>query len=151
MAELRISGHGRSVEIPSGWEARIFRRPGAEPVVHVASFALRDGDGDFGAAATARMRPDDAFAALIEYRMDSKLRPGHGLFAKAGTPRVPRAAELGPNQLQVARRGQLGCQRFFTDGGRPCCLYVVVHPARKPPERLLAELARVLATFQFHG
>jgi hypothetical protein len=147
---MRIVAHSRSVNVPEGWEARIFRRGGAEPVLHVASFALHDGDGDFGASATARMRPDDIFAALLEYRTDSKLKAGRGLFARAGRPEAPRASELAPNKLQVPRRGQIGCQRFFTYAERPFCLFVVVRPAREHPQRLLSSLGHVLDTFELH-
>ncbi len=142
---MRVAGHGRSLDVPTGWEARIYRRAGAAPVLHVATFALSARDGDFGAAATGRMRAGDAFAALIEYVADGEVRPGRGLFA-AQRLRLPRLHELAHNQLQVGRRGQLGWQRFFTEGGRPCCLYVVIHPGRARAERLLADLRGVLAT-----
>jgi len=148
---VKVAGHGRSIEVPAGWEARIFAHADAAPVLHVATFALAERDGDFGAAATARMRPDDAFAALIEYRVDETLRPGRGLFSSAGRPRSLRTIEFRPHQLQVARSGQLGCQRFFTDAGRPCCLYSVIQPGRKRPERLVRELAGVMATFELTG
>jgi hypothetical protein len=146
---MRVAAHGRSIDVPTGWDARIFRRPGSAPVLHIATFALRDHDGDFGAAATGRMRADDVFAALVEYRTDHKLRPGTGLFAATGPPIGPRAHDFKHNQLQVARPGQLGSQRFFTDAGRPCCLYAVIQPARKRPGVLVDELGRVLATLRF--
>ncbi len=145
---MRLAAHGRSIDVPAGWEARIFRRAGAAPVLHVASFALRDQDGAFGAAATGRMRPDDMFAALVEYRSDPKLRPGEGLFACAGRPATLRAQEFRPNQLQVTRVGQLGSQRFFTEGGAPFCLYAVIQPVHFSALALVHELGRVLATLQ---
>lgn len=141
---MRVSAHGLSVEVPPGWEARIVRRTGAPPVLHVASFALSDRDGDFGAAATGRMRPGDAFAALVTYRVDGHLRPGKGLFT-APRPAAPLAGEFGPRQLQVTRRGQLGWQRFFTEAGRPYCWYAVIHPAGSLSQ-LVEDLGRVLAT-----
>jgi hypothetical protein len=147
MGRVRVAGHRRSIDVPGGWEARIFRHPGAAPVMHVASFALRDGDGDFGAAATGRMRPDDMFAALVEYRADAKIRPGHGLFAATSPPR-PQPRDFSPFQLQVARRGQLGCQLFFTARGAPCSLYLVVQPARRRLSDMTKELAGVLATLR---
>jgi hypothetical protein len=148
---MRVTGHGLSIDAPPGWEARIFRRDGAAPVLHVATFALRERDGDFGAAATGRMRPDDAFAALVEYRSDAVVRPGVGLFAAMGRPAALRAHDFGSAQLQVTRDGQLGCQRFFTDSGHPFCLYAVIRPAGKRPERLAKELSAVLATLEFGG
>jgi len=150
MGRVRIAGHGRSIDVPDGWEARIFRRRGAAPVLHVGSFALHDGDGDFGAGAAGRMRTDDMFAALVEYRVDSKIRPGHGLFAATRPPR-PRARDFSPLQLQVTRPGQLGCQLFFTARGAPCSLYLVVQPGRRHLSDLTAKLAGVLATLRFHG
>jgi hypothetical protein len=148
---MRVAGHGISIDVPPGWEARIFRRGGGEPVLHVATFELLDGDGDFGAAATGRMRGDDVFAALIEYRVDDRLRAGAGLFAAGGLPAPPEAHEFNPMHLQVTRRGQLGRQRFFTDASRPYCLYLVIQPVRRRLERLTAELSKVLATLQLPG
>jgi hypothetical protein len=148
---MRVTGHGLSIDAPRGWEARIFRREGATPVLHVATFALLEQDGDFGAAATGRIRPDDSFASLVEYRSDAVVRPGVGLFAVMGRPATLRAHDFGPAQLQVTRAGQLGCQRFFTDGGRPFCLYAVIRPAAKRPELLARELSHVLATLELSG
>ena len=148
---MRVAGHGLAIDAPQGWEARIFRRDGAAPVLHVATFALLEQDGDFGAAATGRMRPDDAFASLVGYRSDAVVRPGVGLFSAMGRPATLRAHDFGPAQLQVTRAGQLGCQRFFTDGGRPFCLYAVIRPAAKRPELLARELSDVLATLELSG
>lgn len=143
----RLSGHGLAIRLPAGWEGRIFVRGGARPVMHVATFALLASDGDFGAAATGRMRAGDAFAALIEYRVDERLAPGVGLFAPAGLV-LPRPGEFASRQLQVTRPGQLGWQRFFTAGGRPLCLYAVIQPQRGRRRQLVAELRSVLATVE---
>jgi hypothetical protein len=146
---MKVAGHGRSIEAPDGWEARIYRRAGAAPVLHVATFPLEDRDGDFGAAATARMRPGDAFASLVEYRADAAVRPGVGLFAPAGPPRELRAVDFRPNQLQVTRAGQLGCQRFFTAAGVSFCLYAVIQPAGgENAARPARELSGVLRTLR---
>jgi hypothetical protein len=145
---MRVAGHGIAIDVPARWEARIFRRAGGGPVLHVASFELLDGDGDFGAAATGRMRADDVFAALIGYRVDHRIHPGAGLFAAAGPPALPKAHEFHPMQLQVTRRGQLGRQRFFSDAGRPYCLYLVIVPGRQRVEHLTSELSKVLATLE---
>jgi hypothetical protein len=148
---MRVAGHGLSIDAPHGWEARIFRRESAAPVLHIATFALAEQDGDFGAAATGRMRPDDTYAALVEYRSDEHVRPGVGLYAPAGPPAKLSAIDFGAHQLQVTRAGQLGCQRFFTYDERPFCLYSVMHPASKPPERLAQELTCVLTTLRFEA
>jgi hypothetical protein len=148
---MRVAGHGISIDVPAGWEARIFRRGGGGAVLHGATFELLDGDGDFGAAATGRMRADDVFAALIEYRVDDRLRAGAGLFAAGGLPAPPEAHEFNPMQLQVTRRRQLGRQRFFTVASRPYCLYLVMQPVDHPLERLVGELSKVLSTLELPG
>jgi hypothetical protein len=147
---VRVTGHGLSIDVPSGWEARIFRRAGGGPVLHLATFLLEDGDGDFGAAATGRMRSGDCFAALIEYR-DPRIHPGVGLFERAGRPTAPRLEEFAANQLQVTRRGQRGWQVFFSDAGRTCCLYAVIRPGHLRPEQLVDRLGAVLGTLELAG
>ena len=142
---MRISGHGLSIDAPDGWEARILRRPGGGPVLHVATFALHERDGDFGAAATGRMRGDDIFCALLEFLGDDRARAGVGLFEADGRP-VPDPAQFRADQLQVTRPGHYGWQRFYTDEGRLCCVYAVVMPRRRPLDALVADLARVLTT-----
>lgn len=143
---MRLAAHGLSIRLPDGWEGRIYRRPGGAAVLHVASFPLQGQDGDFGARATARMGSDDVFAALLEYRPGGMLRPNEGLFA--GGIQLPGAPQFGPRQLQVARPGQLGWQRFFTEAGRPFCLYAVIRPVRRARPRLVSELNAVLGTLR---
>jgi hypothetical protein len=146
---VRTRAHGLSIEVPRGWEARIARRAQSAPFLHVANFALRPDTGEFGAAVTGRMGADGAFAALVEYLVDDHVRPDAGLFASSSwSPRL-RAGEFAPNRLQVVRPGHIGSQRFFTETGRPFCLYAVVAPVRKRPARLVGELAAVLATLRF--
>ncbi|HUY58906.1 MAG TPA: hypothetical protein VMV16_04280 [Solirubrobacteraceae bacterium] len=143
---MRVAGHGYSIQVPAGWEARI-RKRGAGPVLHVATFPLHASDGDFGAAATDRMATGDSFAALVEYVDPEKVKPGVGLFAPKRPP-VPKLREFAPMQLQVTRPGQLGWQRFFTEQDRTCCLYAVIKPGRERPQRLVARLAAVLETLR---
>jgi hypothetical protein len=146
---VRTAAHGLSVDVPSGWEARIVRPPGSAPYLHVASFALTADLGQFGAGVTAAMGPDGVFAALVEYLVDGHARPGAGLFAsRRWQPRL-RVGDFGHDRLQVMRPGHLGAQRFFTTAGRPFCLYAVVTPARRRPAQLIGELGAVLATVRF--
>jgi hypothetical protein len=142
---VRISGHGLSIDAPDGWEARILRRPGGGPVLHAATFALHEHDGDYGAAATGRMRGDDIFCALLEFIGDDRARAGVGLFEADGRP-TPEPAGFRPDQLQVTRLGQYGWQRFYTDEGRLCCAYAVVMPRRRSLAALVSDLASVLTT-----
>jgi hypothetical protein len=146
---VRTSAHGLSVEVPHGWEARIVRRPDSAPYLHLASFALHADAGQFGAAVTGRMGPDSAFAALVEYLVDADVSAGAGLFASRWRPRLG-LHEFRHNQLQVTRPGHLGLQRFFTEAGRPYCLYAVIVPVRRRPAQLAGELSGVLRTLRFH-
>lgn len=127
---MRLEGGGLAVELPPGWEGEIGN--GVAParaaevrrrtVSHFASFPLPAGRADFGAEAVAAMRPGDVFVALFEYGPESVGRP---LFAPQGPPTIaPR--DFDRNALQHGRPGQSGLQRFFTVGGRPFCVYVVV-------------------------
>ncbi len=145
---MRVAAHGISVAVPDGWDARIFRRSDAGPVMHLASFPLLASDGDFGAAATGRMRPGDAFTALLEYRDSADIRPGVGLFSPVGLPVPSGGLEFSPQHLQVTRGGQLGWQRFFTDHGRTCCLYAVLMPRFAEREPMARELAKVIRTIK---
>jgi hypothetical protein len=148
---VRSAAHGLSVDVPRGWEARITRPPESAPSLHVASFALIADAGQFGAGVTATMRPDGAFAALVEYVVDRHIDSDSGLFAsRRWQPRL-RVGEFSHDQLQVARPGHLGAQRFFTTAGRPFCLYAVIAPARRRPAQLVGELSAVLATVRFES
>ena len=143
---MNVRDHGIAIQVPEGWEARMVKRGGGA-LLHVATFPLLDSDGDFGAAATGRMRHGDAFAALVEYVDPATIRPGVGLYA-ARRPPVPAYHEFAPMALQVTRPGQLGWQRFFTESGRTCCLYAVVKPGAGRPQKLVRSLAGVLSTLR---
>ena len=105
---MRTAAHGLSIDLPAGWEARIARRGENAPFMHVASFPLRSSDGEFGAAATGRMRADDAFAALAEYPVDRHVTPGVGLFAPPGWNRRLHVSEFAPAQLQARANNRFG-------------------------------------------
>jgi hypothetical protein len=87
------------------------------------------------------------FAALLEFRGDSQIQPGAGLFEPRRRP-APKWHEFGPMQLQVTRPGQLGWQRFFTDAGRALCIYAVIQPLHSSPPQLASKLRSVLATIE---
>jgi hypothetical protein len=120
---MRISGHGLEIDLPNGWEGRIYRRPEGRPILHAASFVLPTDDGDFGALAVASMPSNGVFIALAEYGPDVLGTP---LFAHQGLPVPLRPADVLPRALQRLGRGRAGIQRFFTTRGRPFCLYVVI-------------------------
>jgi hypothetical protein len=143
---VTLSAHGISIELPAGWNGRVFDRPGSGATLHVGDFQLALGDGEFGDASTAAMPPSATFVALAEYRPGAGLQPGRGLFAARGLP-----SRLDPTAFTAAglahpRRGQVGMQHFFTASGRPFCLYVVIAGSGPLRRRRLAVLDRVLAT-----
>lgn len=126
---MRLQGSGLSVDLPSGWEGEISGGGGLAPqgarrptVAHFANFPLPGGRSDFGSETIASMHPGDAFVALFEYGLESA---GRALFGSQGVPRV-RESDFDRNAIHHAQPGQSGLQRFFTVGGRPFSLYVVV-------------------------
>jgi hypothetical protein len=152
-----LAGHGLSVLLPRGWEGRLYRRtlradgpdpaayghPGESmnPVLHLATFPLPPGRGDFGTGAVEVMGDTDAFVALLEYDQVEAARP---LFAGTGMPRLTQRDFAG-NALQRRMPGQLGCQRFFTAHGRPFCAYAVLGSRRAAGSRI-PQINTVLAT-----
>jgi hypothetical protein len=125
-----VTAHGISVDLPHGWEGRVFRRRHADPTLHAGTFALPFDDGEFGSRATARMPPGASFLTLTEYRPGGGLVPGRGLFAAHAIPLPIPRGRFRSTQLLVARAGQRGFQHFYTAGGRPFCLYAVIHEPR---------------------
>lgn len=140
---MHVEGHGIKIDCPPGWEAKIFRNddPGrlaaagraardgdepAAPTLHTATFALPTDDGDWGTGAQELMGSADSLIVLKEFVVDSKLKPGEGLFAPRGTPRRLRRDDFHPRTLLRDLPGHSGYQTFFTENGRPFGLYVVL-------------------------
>ena len=131
---MEMSGAGVSVDVPSGWEAEIYRRrPEAfyplgvggettEAVIHIGNFPLPARRGDFGSGAVEIMRSDDLLLVLFEHDPASTSTT---LFRSRGMPMV-RATDVDPNQMQRPLPGQSGAQYFFQEQGRAFCLYVVL-------------------------
>jgi hypothetical protein len=123
-----LAAHGIAAELPSGLEGRIYLRPAptaglSRPVAQFASFALPKVVGDFGGGAVTVMGADDLFCVLFEYGPESV---GTALFARTGMPRTLSAEHFLPYLLRRGRPGHAGTQWFFTEGGRPFTLYVVL-------------------------
>lgn len=138
-----LQAHGISVVLPKRWEGRLYLRDTAprafahpaaygapdeitNPVLHLANFALPAGRGDYGTGAVELMGEQHVFVSLVEFDREEAGRP---LFAERGFPRLS-VRDFGPNQLQRRVTGQLGCQRFFTAGGRAFCQYTVLGSKR---------------------
>jgi hypothetical protein len=141
---MRIEGYGIRVDLPDGWEGRIYRRPEGFPVLQLGNFALPVADGDFGSQAAREMGRGAAFAAMPEY--DPALA-GVGLFQAEGLPLPVREDEASPKAMPQILRERSGIQRFFTESGRAFCLYVVLR-APSNPRPLVRALNQVLGTVQ---
>ncbi len=166
---MRINGYGISLDLPGGWDGRLYSRPLVEPPVlppglgqpffrtpaarggaatlHIANFTLPVKTGDFGTAATAAMPADGVFAALVEYQPGQGLEARKGLFEPQGVPAPLTARDFDPRTMLRASPGQAGLQRFFSIGNRPLCLYAVLGSARGAEARLY-ELNGALASLQ---
>lgn len=135
MSEL--SGSGITVDVPPGWEGRIYERSPsaggsgsvqaagvgspANAIVHVASFPLPPETGDYGGGAVEQMSNADLLVVVMEHGQPSVGTP---LFAAEGIPRL-RLDDVSTTCLQRLIEGQGGAQKFFTVSGRAFCLYVV--------------------------
>jgi hypothetical protein len=141
-----LEAHGLRIALPRGWSGRVFARAGAIATLHAGSFTLALHDGEFGDHSTALMPDGASFVALTEYKPGAGLEPGKGLFAGRRIPRRLDPSRFSARGLAHPRHGQLGMQHFFTAGGRPFCLYVVVAGGRAARRSQLAVLDHVLAT-----
>jgi hypothetical protein len=139
---VELSAYGITVDLPPGWEGRIYKRPEGDPTLHAANFPLPVEDGDFGSRALAAMGSGGAFLVVTEYE---RTLGGRGLFSPKAPALLPATSELNTWALLRVRRGQYGIQRFMTIGGRPFCVYVVVGTVPSP-SGLLAEVNAVLRT-----
>ena len=123
-----ISGAGITVDLPAGWEGSI-RPPATLPdgaerysVTHLANFPLPPVRGEYGSGAVDVMANGDVLIVLLEFGPESA---GTALFGKTRPPFL-RASDFSRDTLQQRVEGHGGTQRFFTEAGRPFCLYVVV-------------------------
>jgi hypothetical protein len=158
-----LKGHGVAVDVPSGWDGRIFRRPehgevraseadgppappGAttHSVTHVANVPLPERMADFGSDAVERLGADDALIVLFEYDPASAGQP---LFASPGIPRPLDPDAFSPNVLQRPLANQAGMQLFFSEQGRAFCLYVVLGGYQRRHE-VVPRVNRVLETIR---
>ena len=90
-------------------------------MLHVASFALPPGVGDYGGGAVEQMSNRDLLIVLMEHGDSSAGTP---LFAATGIPRLT-VDDVSTTCLQRLIEGQGGAQKFFTVNNRSFCLYVV--------------------------
>jgi hypothetical protein len=143
---VRLAAHGIALDLPTGWDGRIWSREGGGPVLHAANVALPPSDGDFATLATRTLPADGVVVVLVDY---GTAEAGTPLFA-AAAPAAIDAAELHPATLLHRRPGQRGLQRFFTSSGRAMCLYVVVGSSAHADD-LAAGVSGVLRTLRVTG
>ncbi len=143
-----LSGHGLAIDLPDGWDGRIYRRAEearqvAHRALHAASFPLPTDPGDFAAEAVERMARDDILVTLVEYHPEAA---GTALFGRELPPAL-RPESFDPNVMPRAVPGKAGAQFFFTAAGRAFCLFVVVgnHPDRA---RLVPQADAVVRTLR---
>jgi hypothetical protein len=123
-----VEAYGVLALAPPGWDVRIGRRPAdaaetTHAVLHAATFALPPDRADYGDGAVELMGPADVFVALVEFAPSAL---GTALFAQRGWPPSLAGRDFSRTSLQHSVAGQAGVQRWFTEGGRPWCLYVVI-------------------------
>lgn len=154
---MKLHAYGIEIDLPRGWDGRIFRRPGADATLHAANFPLPAADGDFGSGATARMPHGGALLVIKEYRAGHRLAPGSGLFASKSIPLPLHTGHFHPRALQVGRPGQAGFQHFFTAAGRPFCVYAVVKSPSSTGATIasgahgqVAQLSHLASSLRFH-
>lgn len=137
-----ITGHGLTMDLPTGWEGRIYQRPEATPILHAANFGLPPVDGDFASGAVGAMPEDGVLIVLAQYQLSLS---GQGLFRPGSLPIPMAAMAFRARAMQRRVPGRLGLQRFFTVQTRPFSLYVVT--GTKPSRGELVDRAnRVLST-----
>jgi hypothetical protein len=155
-----INAHGLTVNVPSGWEGRIFRRnefgelraaevPGEPapmgeltlPLAQLATVPIPNDSADYGSDVVETLGAGDVFIVLKEF---APAEAGEKLFERAGLPRQLDPELFDPGTLQRTLSGQAGQQLFFHEGGRAFCLYVVIGDYRRRAE-LVGAVNAVLA------
>lgn len=160
-----LIAHGLTVDTPSGWEGRIFRRPQQGdlhsatadapgqpaptgvltfPVVHVATIPLPANVADYGSDAVTQLGPGDALIVLKEFAPEEAAK---ALFAPKGLPRTLDPDAFDPSALQRRLPNQAGLQKFFHEAGRAFCLYVVLG-GYVQRQSVVPKVNAVLATFR---
>jgi len=148
----KLSRSGIEIELPDGWDGRIYRRQAGEAVstrraMHAANFALPPNLGDYAVGAVERMQSGDALVVLLEFDPESA---GSALFSHEGLPSFLGADAFSPGAMPRAIPGRTAAQYFFSLGGRAFCLYVVLgsHSGRAA---MIPMLNAVVKTIKIDG
>jgi hypothetical protein len=156
-----LKAHGLSVTVPVGWDGSITRPEGdpsttdsddvgrlgtANPVLHVASFALPRVRGDYGGGAVEHMGPTDVFIALVEFDPQAGETP---LFSDTSINRPISEGMFSRATMHRPLPGASGHQQFFHTDGRAFGLYVALG-AHRLRRTSVPRADRVLATIGIH-
>jgi hypothetical protein len=143
-----LSRQGLEIELPDGWDARIYQREAEVEAVtrralHAANFALPTGLGDYAVDAVERMTTGDVLVVLLEFDPE---RAGQGLFGNEGLPSGLTASDFSPTAMPRAIPGRTAAQWFFSLNGRALCLYVVLgnHAGRADLMPLVNQVVQTL-------
>lgn len=126
---MRLDAEGFEVVVPPGWEVRISRQTenleggASTPVLHAATFILPEERGDYGSGCVEIMGPEDVFVSLLEFGDEAV---HSALFPPGEMPRSIDPQAFRTNGMQRWMPGQSAYQKFFTEGDRAYCLYVVI-------------------------
>jgi hypothetical protein len=144
----KLTRQGLEIELPDGWDARIYRREAVDDAVtrramHAANFALPTNLGDYAVGAIEGMTTGDVLVVLLEFDPDSA---GQGLFANEGLPAGLSAGDFSPSAMPRAIPGRTAAQWFFSLNGRAFCLYVVLgsHAGRADVMPLVNQVVETL-------
>jgi len=92
---VKLSAYGIEIDLPRGWDGRIFRRPGADPTLHAANFPLPASDGHKSARGHSLLCQLnlEAFSPRRALRHTvQRIMPSIGIgFVSQNTPAQPRA------------------------------------------------------------
>ena len=125
---MRLSRYGLNLDVPAGWEARIYRRAPQEPgelsypVLHLGTVPLPAVRGDYGGGVIEHLGSEDVFISMLEF---GAAVADDGLFDHQGIPAL-RPSQFGTGRLPHVQADVSAVQHFFSDAGRAFCLYVVV-------------------------
>ena len=124
----RLTRQGVEIELPDGWEGRIYRRAAEGTAVtrralHAANFALPTNLGDYAVGAVQHMTTGDVLVVLLEFDPG---RANQGLFKNQGLPTGLSAGDFSPTAMPRATPGRTAAQWFFSLNDRAFCLYVVL-------------------------
>jgi hypothetical protein len=126
---MRLDSEGFEVVVPPGWEVRVRHQTenldggASAPVLHAATFILPEERGDYGSGCVEIMGPEDVFVSLLEFGDEAV---HSALFPPGEMPRSIDPQAFRTNGMQRWMPGQSAYQKFFTEGDRAYCLYVVI-------------------------